>query len=257
MFNLYVNMITAARSKFIKSLQIKKYRQQHNSFLVQGAKNIIELMNSDIQVEVFYLTHEFVDELSQQGVTLPSEIEVVNQKEVEKHSTFSSNNAGFAIGKIPQQEPFKTGDDFIIALDNIRDPGNLGTIIRICDWYGIQHIICSEGCVDFYSPKVISASMGSFSRVKSYYCDLSEYLERVEEGVPVLGAVLGGENIHQTKLPASGIVVIGSESHGISESILPYLTQKLMIPRFGGAESLNAGIACAIICDHLQMQLNA
>ncbi len=135
-----------------------------------------------------------------------------------------------------------------MALESINDPGNLGAIIRIADWYGIEKILCSSDTVDFYNPKVIAASMGSFLRVQVQYGDLSELLKNT--ALPVLGAFLDGTNVHKFQFPTEGILVIGSEAHGISPALEKIVTEKITIPRTGKAESLNAAIATAIICDN-------
>jgi RNA methyltransferase, TrmH family len=130
----------------------------------------------------------------------------------------------------------------------LQDPGNLGTIIRIADWYGIENVLCSPGCVDIYNPKVIQATMGSFLRVNVLYTPLDILFQQL--GIPVIGAVMTGENLYQTVLPEKGILLIGNEGSGISENLMPYISKGITIPKLGGAESLNAGIATAIICDN-------
>jgi TrmH family RNA methyltransferase len=136
------------------------------------------------------------------------------------------------------------------VLDDIRDPGNLGTILRIADWYGIRKLICSSSTADVYNPKVISASKGSFTRVEWYYCELNAYLK--ERSVPVYGAFLDGANVHTHGFEKSGYIVLGNEANGISFEVEQLVSQRITIPRFGGAESLNVGIATAIICDNLR-----
>jgi TrmH family RNA methyltransferase len=152
---------------------------------------------------------------------------------------------------MPQYEELpQTKNSWVLALDQVRDPGNLGAIVRIADWYGISDIVCSTQSVDFFNPKVIAATMGSFIRVKVYYTDLPQWLSTNK--VMVFGAVLNGLNVHQTQFKKyqGGIIVLGSESHGISSEVLPHITQKITIPRFGGAESLNVAMATAIILDN-------
>jgi TrmH family RNA methyltransferase len=136
-----------------------------------------------------------------------------------------------------------------LALDEIQDPGNLGTIIRIADWYGIEHVVCSKGCTDVYNPKCINSTMASFLRVKVHYQDINQVAEQTK--LPIMVAVLEGQNIHQGNLPKEGILVIGNEGHGVHTSIISNAQYKLTIPRFGEAESLNAAISTAIILDNL------
>ena len=140
--------------------------------------------------------------------------------------------------------------EFVLVLDDIRDPGNLGTIIRTADWYGIHKIVASVETADFYNPKVISATMGSFTRVSIFYTDLPQYLSGIKHRI--FGAFLNGKNIHEVSFAPGGLVVIGNESRGISATLNSYITDKITIPRYGEAESLNAAIATAIICDNLR-----
>ncbi|MCP4523817.1 MAG: RNA methyltransferase [Candidatus Gracilibacteria bacterium] len=176
---------------------------------------------------------------------------IVDVSDIEKVSTLSVNDMGIAL--VQSQETFlpdDIGDELILMLDTINDPGNLGTIIRIADWYGIKHIICNTKTVDFYNPKVIMSTMGSFSRINFVKTDLEKFL--AEYSGNIYGALLDGENIHTAQKTKTGCIIIGNESHGISNELLPYITQKITIPRFGGAESLNAGVATAIILDNFK-----
>jgi RNA methyltransferase, TrmH family len=145
-------------------------------------------------------------------------------------------------------------NEFVLVLDDIRDPGNLGTILRIADWYGIKKVICSENTVDFYNPKVISASMGSFTRIKIYYSEISKYIENIDKkvNIEIIGTFLNSENVHRFDFPTSGYIVLGNESNGISTEVEKYITKKITIPRFGHAESLNVGIATAVVLDNLK-----
>jgi TrmH family RNA methyltransferase len=145
-------------------------------------------------------------------------------------------------------------DEFVLVLDDIRDPGNLGTILRIADWYGIKKVICSETTVDFYNPKVVSASMGSFTRILVYYSEISEYFENIEKNknTEIIGTFLNSENVHHFDFPSSGYIVLGNESNGIGSEVEKVITKKITIPRFGEAESLNVGIATAVVLDNLR-----
>lgn len=248
-------MISNSNSKFIKSLQIKKFRVQHNSFIVQGAKNILELLDSEFEIIDIYLTDNIVvrDEWKPYLSTL--DYTLCKQQDIERHSTFKSNSDGLAIVKIPDSTELSIENEYVIVLDGISDPGNLGTIIRIADWYGIKKIVCSSNCVDWYNPKVINSTMGSFTRVNSFYTDLSQYFKK-HNNEKVIGALLNGANLHQTTLPNKGFILIGSESHGISQPLMDHISNPVTIPKFGGAESLNAGIAAAVICDNLLRVIN-
>lgn len=244
-------MIPKNTAKFIKSLQIKKYRQKENAFLIEGAKNVLELLKSDFVIHKLFLTRQFIERFDKEVGVGDFPHTVVTETELSKISAHKTNNAALAIAEMKRNEgiDFDAGE-YGIVLDDIRDPGNLGTIIRIADWYGIGKIICSETSADQYNPKAISATMGSFTRVKVSYQPLATYLPGLS--MPILGTYLEGENVHRFDFPETGLILVGNESVGISPSLEVLVSHKLHIPRFGGAESLNAGIATAVICDNLR-----
>jgi len=170
--------------------------------------------------------------------------------------SFQTNNAAIAVADTLPNAPLRvTAGEYAVALDGIQDPGNVGTILRIADWYGIRKVICSEDTADVYNPKVISASMGSFTRVRTYYCDLPAYLHQ-HAGTPFLGAFLDGDDVHRFVFPPLGLLVMCNESKGIRPEVEALITHKVHIPRYGSAESLNVGIATAIICDNVKRVLN-
>lgn len=241
-------MLSRANAKYIKSLQVKKYRKQEQCFVIEGAKSVQELLGSDFEVLQVLGTKTFLEDLA---VPVRGEVLEVPERVLEGLGEFQSNRTALAVARLKPNKPVSVSrGEFALALDDIRDPGNLGTMIRTADWYGINKIIVSNETADFYNPKVISATMGSFTRVQVYYTDLQTYFSDVS--VPVYGAFLDGENVHQLSFGGEGIVLIGSESHGISPALDPFVTRRITIPRFGGAESLNAAIATAIICDNLR-----
>ncbi len=243
-------MITKNQIKYINSLQQKKFRLEHQSFVVEGAKSVVELLKSDFEIELLFLTQSFFvdNEILLQNLSIPPEI--VEAKDLEKVGSFTSNNAALAVVKTKENVELLVADkEFALVLDDIRDPGNLGTIIRIADWYGITKIICSNSTVDVYNPKVINSTMGSFTRISLYYTDLGDFIKN--QSVNIYGTLLEGENIHQTNFSKSGYIVIGNEANGISEEITKLITHKITIPRLGGAESLNAGIATAVVLDNV------
>jgi TrmH family RNA methyltransferase len=245
------NMLSKNQIKYINSLQQKKFRQEYQAFVVEGAKSVVELLLSDFELESLFVTEDFYKENKPTLDKQPLAAEIVTQAELEKAGTFATNNAALAVAKTkPNLELLVQEGEFALILDEIRDPGNLGTIIRIADWYGIKKIICSESTVDLYNPKVISSTMGSFTRVKLYYTNLAEYLGKRTE--KIYGAFLDSENVHTVDFATSGYIIIGNEANGISEQVEKLVTDKITIPRFGGAESLNAGIATAVICDNLR-----
>ncbi|MEO5977997.1 MAG: RNA methyltransferase [Chryseolinea sp.] len=241
-------MLPKARIKFVKSLQIKKYRKQEQLFLVQGAKSVMELLKSAFEVVMIVGTDDYLKKIN---VPKTAEVFEANESELSTLGDFQANESLVAVARMKPNYPINIGEEeFGLVLDDIRDPGNLGTIIRTADWYGITKIIASEETVDFYNSKVITSTMGSFSRVEVYYTDLGSYLDKSTQ--KVFGAYLEGENIHEVSFGKGGIILIGNESRGISPSLDRYITDKITIPRFGAAESLNAAIATAVICDNLR-----
>lgn len=246
-------MISKKWVKLITSLQHKKYRKQHQAFLVEGAKSVLELFSSDYQIQILFMTEEFYQQHIRllQKQSLPYEI--VSQDELEKTGMLQTNNACLAVVSTKANQSVTASDnEYILMLDDVKDPGNLGTIIRIADWFGISKLVCSENTTDFYNPKVIAASMGSFTRVQLYYCDIAQYLKKNEGRLPVYGAFLDGTDVHTVPFAPAGILLMGNESQGISEALTPWVTSRIHIPRYGGAESLNVGIATAVICDNIR-----
>ena len=235
-------------AKLIKSLHQKKHRQETKKFIVEGAKNVEELLKSDFQIENIYATKEFTDAHKELLSRPRLRSSIVQADELKALGTLEHNDGALAI---VMQKDFKMptagSDGIILALDDIRDPGNLGTLIRIADWYGIKHIVCSPNCVDLYNPKVISATMGSFARVSVSYAPLPAFLKAQKS--KVLGGFLGGDVFLGSGLADAGVLVIGSESHGISREVEKCVTDKITIPKFGNAESLNAAVAGGIIID--------
>jgi RNA methyltransferase, TrmH family len=243
-------MISKKQLSFLKSLQIKKYRQLHQCFLVEGAKSVLELLDSDFILENLFVTQDFYQNHTPLLQNL--DYQLVSEDELMQAGSFESNNACIAVASTKANVFLQAADkETVLVADAIKDPGNFGTILRIADWYGIQKIIGSEDCVDFYNPKVIAASMGSFTRVQIFYSSLPAYFLEVKPE-NLFGAVLEGENLHHISFPQQLYLVMGSESQGISHEITRLLTQKITIPRFGKAESLNVANATAIICDNLR-----
>ena len=243
-------MLSKAVTKYINSLQIKKYRNLHQTFVVEGAKSVRELLASDLEIDRLFLTEEFY---LKHKPEFPKalEISIVTENQLVQAGTYESNNAGLALVKMRKLPPLKVSpSELVIALDDVRDPGNLGTIIRIADWYGINKIICSETCADFYNPKVIAATMGSFGRVSAYYVNLPEFLENLSADFKIYGAAMHGENIHRLELQPAGVLVMGNEANGLRPETMPFITHLIKIPAFGNAESLNVATATAIIVDN-------
>lgn len=233
-------MLTNNDTKLINSLVKKKFRQKYNKFVVEGVKNIKEVLNSSIYVEKIYSIDDTFDDF-------PSKNVLITERELKKISQLVTPNTALAVCEIPQEKNIQK-NGFIIALDDIRDPGNLGTIIRMADWFGIQQIVCSKETVDLYNPKVIQSTMGSFIRVQINYTDLEQFFETYSHSI--LGTFMDGENLYKTKLPEKAVLLMGNEANGISEKLESFVTQRLSIPRMGKlqqTESLNVAMATSII----------
>ena len=245
--------LSSQRIKFIKSLRLRKYRQQENVFVVEGAKNVVQLLASPYTVSMLVGTPSF---LAAHPTLWPKQAGTVFQTDkatLATLGTLTTNKAALAVAHIPthasQAPPQKAWG---LVLDDIRDPGNLGAILRIADWFNIPTLVCSPTTVDLYNPKVIQSSMGSFLRVQVYYTPLPTLLGSTSQ--PILGTFTAGDNLHHTPLPCPSWIVIGNESRGISTEVLPYVQQRISIPRYGQATSLNAAMATAIVCDHWRRQ---
>lgn len=247
-------MVSKSTLKYIKSLQLKKNRKAEGLFIVEGAKNVLELLQSDFKITTILATSLFLEKQNQLFRQKNIQLLEASEQELASIGTFKTNNAVIAVAAMRTSSPIAVESNFTIALDSVNDPGNLGTILRIADWYGISNILCSPDCADHYNPKVIAASMGAFTRVNIQYTPLEAILSSCK--VPVYGAFLEGDNVHQVKFSPYGILLMGSESHGVSASLAAHVTQKVHIPRFGQAESLNVAVATAIICDNFRRTIS-
>ena len=234
-------MVSKNQIKLITSLQQKKYRKQEQLFFAEGVKVVQELLNSNFELQDLFTT-------KQDFLTVPkNKVHAISEPELKKISALTTPNTCLAVFKIPKvKEMFEKG--LIVALDDVRDPGNLGTIIRLCDWFGIETLFCSEESVDIYNPKVVQATMGSISRVNVVYGNLETFLSQTK--LPVFGTFMDGNNIYQEELPKEGIIIMGNEANGISTSVEKLVSERIAIPRFGNlqvTESLNVATATAII----------
>ncbi|MGB3588247.1 MAG: RNA methyltransferase [Tunicatimonas sp.] len=246
-------MVPKKTLKLIKSLQLKKYRYQEKLFLVEGAKSIVELLTSSLRVRTLIGTSVFTNQHISLIKRYSPKLELYQAEEpvVSSISSFKNNNAGIAVVEMPVLQVPSTLVGYALVLDNIRDPGNLGAIIRIADWYGISTIICSPETTDEFHPRVISASMGSFLRVAVYRTELTSYLQATK--LPVYGTLVNqGTSVHDLDFAGQGLILLGNESEGISESVKSYITNAVCIPQFGKAESLNVSMAAAVICDNMK-----
>ncbi|WP_417235879.1 RNA methyltransferase [Bizionia paragorgiae] len=232
-------MLSKSQIKVITRLKQKKYRVQDGIFVAEGIKVINELLDSHLELQHLFTTVSF-------GTVLEKE-QLITEAELKKISFLKTPNKALALFKIPQQQAIPT-NQFVVTLDNVRDPGNLGTIIRLCDWFGVEELVCNTETVDCYNPKVIQATMGSITRVNVSYIDLESYLKASNS--PVFGAFMDGDNVYNTTLPETGILVLGNEANGISPEIEALVTNRIAIPRFGAlqaTESLNVATATAIL----------
>ena len=239
-------MITKAQVKHIHSLEDKKYRYKCNEFVVEGEKMLQELINSSLTINCIYATKDWIKK-NQKIKNI--HIEEVQAYELEKMSSLSTPNLALATVQIPAKEEVSP-KGISLVLDRIQDPGNLGSIIRIADWFGIDTVYCSEDTVDVFNTKVVQASMGSVFRIKIQYVNIEELLTKNNQ-IPSFAAILNGENICAHKSIQKGFIIIGNESKGVSPSIINLSTHKISIQRKGQAESLNAAIATGIICHSL------
>ncbi len=232
-------MITKNQIKFIKSLSLKKNRQKEQLFIAEGEKIVAELLNSNFEFHEIFATNEWI--LKNTDVRAIK----VNNSELDRISNLKSANNVLAIVKI-KQENLSITDGLTLVLDDINDPGNLGTIIRMCDWFGVKQLVCSKSTVDCFNPKVVQSAMGSLFRVPIIYTDLEEYVTKVD--TPIYGAFMDGENVRNVKVPESVHLIMGNEANGISEEINNLITDKVAIKNVGNsAESLNVAVATSIL----------
>ena len=233
--------ISKNQLKLITSLSQKKYQQKHQLFIAEGIKVVQEIVNAAFSVERIFCTDDFSITISEDKITR------ISDADLKKISNLKTPNKVLGLFKIPDEDSIKN-EGLILALDTLNDPGNLGTIIRLCDWFGITQLICSKETVDCYNQKVVQASMGSLTRVSIRYIDLEEYLQ--ETNLPTFIADMDGENVYKINLPKEGILILGNEANGLSENIKTLVKNKISIPRFGEiqqTESLNVATATAIL----------
>lgn len=232
------------------ALHLKKYRLRHGAFLVEGGKSVRELLSSGILTERLLITDEFNEKIQAElPAGLP--VDVVSEEELTRLGTLSTNNTALAIARLPAEKPLVPApNQLLLALDEVRDPGNVGTLIRLADWYGLAGVVCSDTCADPWAPKTVAATMGSFTRVPVWQRNLPEWLGSLAPELPLYGADLHGDNVHRLTLRPTGVLVMGSESHGLTPSVEACLTQRLHIPGRGQAESLNVAVSAAILLDN-------
>ena len=231
--------------KLVKSLHQKKYRNEHQLFFVEGKKGIEELLAAHFELEKLFVYEEFYHQFQQIST------EIITPSELKTISALKNPNGFLGVFKKPKSKDIST-NDWILALDDVRDPGNLGTIIRLCDWFGISDIVCSETTVDMFNPKVVQATMGSISRVNVLYTSLPDFLSKSD--MPIYGAYMEGIPVNQETFPQSGILVMGNEGNGISQKVEQLVKHEITIPQYGhsSAESLNVAMATGILLNEIR-----
>ncbi|AXT51034.1 RNA methyltransferase [Aquimarina sp. BL5] len=241
-------MVSKNQKKLINSLHQKKYRKQYGLFVAEGKKVISELLEADLELHSLFALEASYFETSSDKTF------VVTETELKSISFLTTPQFAVAVFYIPKVKPVNY-QGLVLALDDIRDPGNLGTIIRLCDWFGITDLVCSEQTVDCFNPKVIQATMGSVTRVNIIYTNLQDFLTSQKNERPIYGTFMDGEIIYQEKLSQKGIIVMGNEANGISKEIEKLVSKRIAIPRFGNTqitESLNVATATAIILNEFR-----
>jgi len=240
-------MLSKAQNKYIRSLTQQKFRNEYKVFIAEGEKIALEWLNSGTQIQMVITTAEWERQYHAKIATHPeAELHIVKDSELAAISTLQTPNYVILVVPMPVTKNAPVKNEWYLALDDIQDPGNMGTLIRIADWFGISNIVCSPGSVDVYNPKVVQSAMGGHLRVNIHEADLPVFLGKVT--LPVIAAVLDGENVYNMKRLDAAVLVIGNESKGISEKVAQMATVKATIPRKGGAESLNAGVSAGILC---------
>jgi TrmH family RNA methyltransferase len=246
-------VVSSSEIKFIKSLGIKKYRQEYGLFVVEGEKVVGELLESDFTVRDLFCIEEYA------GLIKYDKCRVITDKQLERLSFFKTPNKVLAVVEIPKNkyniEQFLSQDKLLLlGLDNINDPGNMGTIIRIANWFGIENIVCSPESVDCYSPKVVQSSMGSLFRVNIYYDDLARAINNIKKSgeVYIYSSNIDGISIYETPIQNRAMLLLGNESHGIRNEISALADYKIKLPSFpagnSSMESLNVGVAAGVLC---------
>lgn len=233
-------MVSKNQIKLITSLHQKKFRKQHNLFIAEGFKVSSELLDSNFELYHLYETAPLFPQVSLDKKTQ------ISESDLKKLSALTTAASCLAVFIIPVEKNISTAG-LTVVLDDVRDPGNLGTIIRLCDWFGVEQIICSRETADLYNPKVIQATMGSISRVQLHYCNLEDFLADVS--VPIYGTFMDGTNVYSTSLPADAVLIMGNEANGISSKVEKFVKNRISIPRFSKSqptESLNVATATAI-----------
>ena len=237
-------MISKNQIKFVKSLQKKKFRLESKCFVIESSKNVNEILNSNYTVQEIYATESWIEKYK---IKDDVSINQVNENDLQRISALKTASDVLAVVHIPLEKNNFDFSGINIVLDDVKDPGNLGTIIRICDWFGVKNIYCSEETVDVYNSKVVQSTMGSISRVDVIYTDIKKMIQEIDINVKIYGAVMDGNDISQIKVNEDSLIIFGNESNGISEEIKNIISERITINKIGDAESLNVAVSVAII----------
>ena len=247
-------MLSKSKTKFIVSLRNKKSRDEEGLFVIEGDKLVKEFLSAGVHVKSLFAKPEFLKSLPSDLSRFADETETVGYEELKTISSLKTPHNAIAVVPVPEVEMniSKVLDQLCVVLDNVQDPGNMGTIIRAAGWFGIKNIVCSDDCVNVYNPKVIQASMGAILHVSVVYSELKKLLaEASASNIPVFGTFLEGKSVYTHMLGNKGIIIFGNESKGISHELIPFITDKIMIPRYStaklGIDSLNVGMAASIV----------
>ena len=256
-------MLSKNKIRFISSLKTKKARDEENLYVIEGDKLVKEFLNAGIRLKLLAAKAEFLDSLPPDKLKLADEADSVSYEELKQMSSLKTPHNALALVKITESVPDynEIFSGLSLGLDSIQDPGNLGTIIRAAAWFNIRNIICSTNCVDVYNPKVVQASMGALLHVKICYAQLSETLAKaVSAGVKVYGTMLDGKSIYGCQLVEKSIILFGNESKGISDELIPFITDRIKIPRYGsgqeGIDSLNVSMAASVVLSEFRRRIH-
>ncbi|MDM8175042.1 MULTISPECIES: TrmH family RNA methyltransferase [Olivibacter] len=248
-------MLSKSQLQFVKSLHQKKFRKEHGLFIVEGFKSITDFFHSDYVIHSIYYTPKVGPKIDIFGEKIKHY--PISERDLEAISTLKTPQGIVALIETPSEvavQEDELRDQFSLVLDTIQDPGNLGTIIRTADWFGIKHIICSEETVECFNPKVVQATMGSLAHVSIHYTDLHAFLKDVT--LPSFATVLDGQSIYETDFGSEGFIILGNEGNGIAPDLISNKTQRITIPSFGNAESLNVAVSAAICCSEISRKDN-
>jgi RNA methyltransferase, TrmH family len=254
-------MLSRNQVRHINSLKLKKQREKHLQFIAEGSKLVLDLLESDYRICEIFATGDWIESHASGFPSGNLILTTVTDDELSRVTALTTPGQVLAIVSIPEAKinPGSLAGTLTLVLDDIRDPGNLGTIIRIADWFGINAVICSETTVDLYNPKVVQATMGSIARVPVYYTNLADFLSGLPSSLNIYGSFLEGGNIYDMALESHGIIIIGNESKGISDDVAKFVTNRVHIPSFSTgkgsaphAESLNASVAAAVLCSEFK-----